>query len=68
VIAQILPLADFTAPKIEYGELSPLLVVFGAACVGVLVEAFLPRSLRHLVQLAITVMSIVVSGVVAALL
>jgi len=43
VIAQILPLADFTAPKIEYGELSPLLVVFGAACVGVLVEAFLPR-------------------------
>ena len=28
-------------------------IVFGAACVGVLVEAFLPRPLRHLVQLAI---------------
>ena len=42
MIATILPLADFTAPKIEYNELAPLLVVFGAACVGVLVEAFLP--------------------------
>ena len=44
-------------PKIEYTELAPLLVVFGAACVGVLVEAFLPRPLRHLVQLAITVVA-----------
>ena len=49
MIAHILPLADFTAPKIEYNELAPLLVVFGAACVGVVAEAFLPRQLRHLV-------------------
>ncbi len=35
---------------IEYGHLWPLLVVFGAACLGVLVEAFLPRKRRYLAQ------------------
>ena len=62
------PLADFTAPKIEYNELTPLLVVFGAACVGVLAEAFLPRALRHMVQLAIAVVGVVVAGVLTVLL
>ena len=62
------PLADFTAPKIEYGDLAPLLVVFGAACVGVLVEAFLPRPLRHLAQLAICRRRLVVAGVLTVLL
>ena len=33
---------DFTAPHIEYGTLSPLLIVFGVALLGVLVEAFVP--------------------------
>ena len=68
MIATILPLADFTAPKIEYNELAPLLVVFGAACVGVLVEAFLPRPLRHLVQLAIAVVALVAAGVLSGIL
>ena len=35
--------ATFTAPSIEYGALAPMLIVFGAAVVGVLVEAFVPR-------------------------
>jgi NADH-quinone oxidoreductase subunit N len=56
------PLADFAAPKIEYGELAPLLIVFGAACAGVLVEAFLPRPLRYLSQLAVSVVGLVVAG------
>ena len=30
--------------------LAPMLIVFGAACVGVLVEAFAPRDARHPVQ------------------
>lgn len=38
------------APHIEYGQLSPMLVVFGAAVVGILLEAFLPRRLRHWAQ------------------
>ena len=31
-----------TRPSIEYGQLSPMLVVFGAAVAGILVEAFTP--------------------------
>ena len=30
--------AEFSKPTIEYGELSPLLIILGIACVGVLVE------------------------------
>ena len=33
-------------PHIEYGRLAPILIVFGAAVVGVLVEAFAPRDQR----------------------
>ena len=41
--------ADFVAAKVSYGAIAPMLIVFGAALVGVLVEAFAPRSgaLRH---------------------
>ena len=35
------------APSIEYSQLSPMLVVFGAAVAGVLVEAFAPRFMRR---------------------
>ncbi|MFF0494202.1 NADH-quinone oxidoreductase subunit NuoN [Nocardia sp. NPDC004068] len=39
--------ATVPAPSIEYGLLSPMLVVFAAAVAGVLVEAFAPRSWRY---------------------
>jgi NADH-quinone oxidoreductase subunit N len=42
------------APSIEYGQLAPMLVVFGAAVVGVLVEAFVPRELRRASHLLLT--------------
>ncbi len=45
-------------PRIEYGQLSPMLVVFGAAIVGILVEAFTPRPLRRPVHLVITLGSL----------
>ena len=45
-------------PSIEYGQLAPMLVVFGAAVVGVLVEAFTPRPLRRAVHLVITLGSL----------
>ncbi|MEP6816667.1 MAG: NADH-quinone oxidoreductase subunit NuoN [Marmoricola sp.] len=41
---------SFTAPTIEYDLVAPVLIVLGAATVGVLVEAFVPRRLRYLVQ------------------
>ena len=47
-----------TAPHIEYGQLSPLLLVFAAALAGVLVEAFAPRSLRRPLHIALTLGSL----------
>jgi NADH-quinone oxidoreductase subunit N len=41
-------------PHIEYGQLSPILLVFGLAVVGVLVEAFVPRAQRRSVHLGLT--------------
>ena len=42
------------APSVEYAVLSPMLIVFGVAVAGVLVEAFLPRRDRYPVQLGIS--------------
>ena len=43
-----------TAPSIEYGLLSPILIVFGVAVAGVLVEAFGPRRLRYPTQMVLS--------------
>ena len=53
---------DIVAPSIAYGPLLPLLIVLGAAAVGVLVEAFVPARRRRLVQLVVAV-----AGLLAAL-
>jgi proton-translocating NADH-quinone oxidoreductase chain N len=45
-------------PSIEYSQLGPMLVVFGAGVVGVLVEAFSPRSLRYGIQVVISLGSL----------
>jgi NADH-quinone oxidoreductase subunit N len=48
----------FTQPHLEYAQLLPLLIVFGGACVGVLLEAFVPRGARRLPQLSLTLATI----------
>ncbi len=53
---------DFTKPTIEYGDIWPLLVMFGVACAGVVVEAFVPRERRFLIQSVLAA-----GGLVAAL-
>jgi len=50
------------APHIEYGQLAPLLIVFGVAVAGVLVEAFVGRSWRYRVQVPLAF-----AGLLAAL-
>jgi NADH-quinone oxidoreductase subunit N len=45
--------ADFSAPHIEYGQLAPILLVFGVAIIGVLVEAFADRSWRYSIQVPV---------------
>jgi NADH-quinone oxidoreductase subunit N len=48
-------------PSVEYGLLSPILIVFSVAVVGVLVEAFLPRRARYGTQVILAV-----GGLIAA--
>jgi hypothetical protein len=35
--------SDITSPELAYAPIAPLLIVFTAALIGVLVEAFAPR-------------------------
>ncbi|MGW0401010.1 NADH-quinone oxidoreductase subunit NuoN [Streptomyces sp. NPDC003002] len=49
------PVDRIPAPQIEYGQLAPTLIVVGAAVLGVLVEAFVPRKARYYVQVFLTV-------------
>ncbi|MFD1832872.1 MULTISPECIES: NADH-quinone oxidoreductase subunit NuoN [Streptomyces] len=46
------------APDIEYGRLAPVLIVIGAAVLGVLVEAFVPRRGRYPAQVALCVLAL----------
>lgn len=52
---------EFAKPTIEYAQLWPLLVVFGAACLGVALEAFVPRSRRLVAQVGLTLLALVVA-------
>ncbi len=60
--------ASIPAPKIEYGQLSPMLIVFGAALLGILVEAFLPRRRRYGVQVALALTGLIGSFVAVVVL
>lgn len=51
-------LPNIPAPHLEYGQLSPMLVVFGAALVGVLVEAFVPRARRYAAQTTVALLGL----------
>jgi len=53
---------EIQLPAIDYAAISPLLVLFGVATVGVVVEAVLPRRWRYPVQLVLAL-----GGVLAAL-
>jgi NADH-quinone oxidoreductase subunit N len=44
----------FVAPTLDYALLAPMLIVFGGALIGVLIEAFAPRNSRASSQLFIT--------------
>ena len=48
----------FVAPHVEFGKLSPMLIAFGAATLGVLVEAFSPRAARYRIQVGVALVGI----------
>jgi NADH-quinone oxidoreductase subunit N len=53
-----MPTDNIPAPSIAYVPLLPMLIVFGAATLGVLVEAFVPAALRRLWQIAVAVLGL----------
>ena len=52
---------EFNAPALEYGALAPMLVIFAAAIIAVIVEAFVSAKLRAPLQLAISLGAVVLS-------
>ena len=60
--------ASLPAPNIEYGQLSPMLIVFGVAVAGVLVEAFLPRRGRYSSHLVLAIGGLTAAFVAVVLL
>jgi len=65
LLAQDAPDKEQLAP-IDYPAILPVLIVLGAACVGVLVEAFLPKHQRWSAQVALTLLAVVGAGVALA--
>jgi NADH-quinone oxidoreductase subunit N len=55
---------EFQAPSVDYRAVAPMLIVFGAALLGVLVEAFAPRAARFSLQLGVAVVA-TLGGLVA---
>jgi NADH-quinone oxidoreductase subunit N len=51
----------FVSPTLEYAILAPILIVLAGALIGVLIEAFAPRSARASSQLFITLTALVLS-------
>lgn len=50
---------EIQGPTIEWLQLSPLIIVFSGAVLGVLVEAFVPRNARYALQALITAVSFI---------
>jgi NADH-quinone oxidoreductase subunit N len=65
----VTPLAQgaLSAPPIDYAAIAPLLIVLGAACVAVLVEAFLPRHQRWPAQVALSIAALGGAGIALGL-
>ena len=57
-------MTGFNLPSLDYLALAPMLVLFGAACAGVLVEALVPKAWRHQIQVWLSMAALVVAGAV----
>ncbi|MDR1799796.1 MAG: NADH-quinone oxidoreductase subunit NuoN [Bifidobacteriaceae bacterium] len=59
---------DATGIAIEWDRLAPVLIVLGAAVVAVLVEAFVPRKARRPVQIILSILAVVASGLMTLMM
>src|SRR6478672_5283762 len=57
----------FKAADVDYGAIAPMLIVVAGAMLGVLVEAFAPRRLRHGIQVTLSLVTLVAALVVLVL-
>ncbi|WP_435204332.1 NADH-quinone oxidoreductase subunit NuoN [Micromonospora sp. bgisy143] len=51
-------MTELKLPSLDYAALAPILIMLGTALFGVLVEAFVPRRARHLVQLTLALLAV----------
>lgn len=58
---------NISAPTFEWLELAPVLTVLFVACLGVVVEAVVPRAYRFVSQVSLTVLGLLVALVFACL-
>ncbi|MBM2617988.1 NADH-quinone oxidoreductase subunit NuoN [Actinoplanes sp. LDG1-06] len=56
-------MGELSLPGIDYGALLPMLILFGAACLGILVEVFTPRRSRNGIQLTLAFLALAASFV-----
>ncbi|MGI8667728.1 MAG: NADH-quinone oxidoreductase subunit NuoN [Jatrophihabitans sp.] len=59
--AGIDPATLIKAPSISYAALAPILIVLAAACLGIVVEAVVPRPQRFNVQVGLTLLTLAVA-------
>ena len=58
-MSQVVLAAEVEVPKLDYAAMAPILILFGAACIGVLIEAFASRRTRHLTQVALSAVALI---------
>ncbi|HMQ67246.1 MAG TPA: NADH-quinone oxidoreductase subunit N, partial [Arachnia sp.] len=54
-------LLELPTATIEWALLSPLIVLLGVGCLGIVLEAVVPRSWRYLTQTALTAVGLIVA-------
>ena len=59
--------AAFEMADVDYAAIAPLLIVVGGGLVGVLIEAFAPRRVRHTAQVTVSLAALVAALVVLVL-
>ncbi len=59
--------SGWSLPHLNYAALAPMLILFVAAALGILVEAFVPRALRYYAQLGLSLVALVAALVMVIL-
>ena len=66
-MTELLAADGVQTPSISYSGLSPVLIVLGVACLGVLVEAFVPRAGRWAAQVGLAILGLAAALVAVVL-